>query len=168
VRRLTLTTLVLLLALTAPAAAVEVDVPEALGDALERVDRATPLPVLVPDAIELDVGDRVFGGGSGGRRSYSLWLDAAPDCSGNACSLASFDAERGGSLAFRRRVRITRSVTGSYKPLSCGASCSPPTIDFVRRGVRYAIQARLGEGSDAVQRAILVRAARSALRAGPR
>jgi hypothetical protein len=155
-------------ALAAPAQAVEVDVPEALGEVLERVDRATPLPVLVPETIDLDVADRVFGSGVGGRRSYSLALDGAPDCRGNACALASFDAERGGTLAFRRRVRLTRTVTGSYKPLSCGASCSPPTIDFVRRGVRYAIQARVGAEGDAAQRAALVAAARSALRAGPR
>ena len=158
-----------LLALAAPAAAATVDVPEVLGAELERVDRRTSLPILVPDRLALDHDGEVFAVGDGARRRWSFTLSAKPDCGANVCFLAGMDAERGGELAFRRRVRITRSVTGSYKPLTCGASCSPPTIDFLRRGVRYSIQAQLDvPGGARADRRALVRAARSALRAGPR
>ena len=167
--RLLAATLLALLALAAPAAAVVVDVPEVLGDELERVDRRTPLPILLPPRLALATDGDVFAFGAGSRRSWSFSLAAKPDCAANACFLGVIDATRGAGLAFRRRVRITRSVTGSYRPLSCGASCSPPAIDFVRRGVRYSIQARLDvPGGNRADRRALVRAARAALAAGPR
>ncbi len=169
-RRLLVTALIALLAPTAPAAAAPYDVPEVVGgDELARIDRVTSVPILLPESIDLDFDGPAYAVTSARRRSWSVTLSAEPDCGANACLLATFDAERGGTLAFRRRVQITRTVRGSYKPLSCGASCSPPTLDFVRRGVRYSLQAKLGVGgSDAAQRAALVRAARSALAAGPR
>ena len=167
--RLPALTLLAVLALATPAAAATVDVPEVLGDALERVDRRTPVPILLPQTLALDTDGEVFAVGPGTRRGWSFTLTARPDCGGNACFLATIGAERGARLAFRRRVRITRTVTGSYKPLSCGASCSPPAIDFVRAGVRHSIQAQLDvPGGARADRRALVRAARSALRAGPR
>jgi hypothetical protein len=160
--------LLALLILAAPAAADRYDVLDLLGDELERVDRATPVPILLPPTLDLDYDGRVFAFGDGRRRAWGFTLTTRRRCGANACYLASLDAERGGELAFARRVRITNTVRGSYKPLSCGASCSPPAIDFVRGGVRYAIQAKLGIGGDRAQRRALVQAARAALRAGPR
>ena len=168
--RLLAATLLALLALAAPAAAARIDVLDVLGDELARVDRATPVPILLPPSLDLDTDGEVYASGSGTRRGWAFTLTATPDCGGaNACHLGSIDAERGGELAFARRVRISRTVRGSYKPLSCGASCSPPALDFLRRGVRYSLQAKLGvRGGDRAQRRALVRAARAALRAGPR
>ena len=50
---------------------------------------------------------------------------------------------------------------GRYIPLSCGASCSPPSVVWKERGVVYEIS------TDAT-RAQLVRMANSAIRTGPR
>jgi hypothetical protein len=157
------------LALAAPAAAAPVDVPAALGPRLAKVADRTPLAVLVPDQLDLDVTGRVYASSAPGRRRWSFSLAAAPGCGGaTACYLASISAQRGGEPAFRTRVRLRGGIPGWYKPLSCGASCSPAVLQFRRRGVLYEIAAKLAEPTAAGQRAALVAAANSALRAGPR
>ena len=58
------------------------------------------------------------------------------------------------------------ATRAGFVPLSCGASCSPPQIDFVWHGVRYTIQANLKTRQS--DRAALIAAAQSAISAGPR
>jgi hypothetical protein len=163
--------LVLVAVLAAPAAAAPVDVPATLGTRLAKVVDRTPLAVLVPDVLDLDVeaGTRVYASSAPGRARYAFSLAAAPGCGGaTACFLASLSAERGGEPAFRARVRLRGGIPGWFKPLSCGASCSPAVLQFRRRGVLYEIQAKLSASTNAAQRAALVRAANAALRIGPR
>ena len=118
------------------------------------------MPVRVPARLALDFAGTTYASGSGSRRAYELSLAGAPGCgNATACFLASFTGERGGHPAFRRRVALARGITGYYKPLSCGASCSPPMLQWVT-GVLYGIQADV-EGD---ARAALVRAAGSAIR----
>jgi hypothetical protein len=154
-----------------PAAAVgaPVDIAAALGPTLERVDARTPLAVLLPDALDLDFDGPVYASGSGGRRAWSFALAGSPQCGGaTACFLASLRARRGERPAFRRKVRLRGGIPGWFKPLSCGASCSPPVLQFRRRGVLYEIAAKVPDATVAAQRAGLVRAANEALRRGPR
>jgi hypothetical protein len=172
-RRIASTSAVVLLAamLAAPAAAAPVDVPTALGPRLAKVVDRTPLAVLVPDVLDLDVaaGARVYASSAPGRARYSFSLAAAPGCGGaTACFLASLSAERGGEPAFRRRVRLRGGIPGWFKPVTCGASCSPAVLQFRRRGVLYELQAKPSASTDAGQRRSLVRAANAALRSGPR
>jgi hypothetical protein len=58
-------------------------------------------------------------------------------------------------------------MRAGFFPLSCGASCSPPQIQFVVRGVRYTIQANLRRTGRS-DKAVLIAAAESAITAGPR
>jgi hypothetical protein len=155
---------------TAPAAASPVDVPGTIGSVtLERVASRTPLAVLLPDTIDLDTDGTVYGSGRGARRSWSFALSGAPDCGGaNACFLASFTAERGGTPDFRRRVTLRGGIPGWFKASSCGASCAPSFLQYRRRGVLYEISAKLAARTAAGQRRQLARAANAALRAGPR
>jgi hypothetical protein len=158
-------------ALTAPAAiGAPVDVPGSLRPALiARVDASTPLAILLPDSLDLDFAGTVHASGSGGRRAWSFALAGAPNCGGaTACFLASFTAQRGGTPAFRTRVRLRGGIPGWFKPLTCGASCSPPVLQYRRRGVLYEIAAKVPDATAAAQRARLVAAANAALRAGPR
>jgi hypothetical protein len=67
---------------------------------------------------------------------------------------------------FGRRVKVRGAAPAGCVPLSCGASCSPPQIDFVTHGVRYTIQANLKTSRG--DRAALVQAAQAAIAAGPR
>ena len=43
-----------------------------------------------------------------------------------------------------RKVSLTGGRTGYFKPLTCGASCSPPVIEWSQGGVLYWIQAHAG------------------------
>jgi hypothetical protein len=111
----------------------------------------------------------VYASGTGGRRAWSFALAGAPNCGGaTACFLASFTAERGGTPAFRTRVRLRGGIPGWFKPLSCGASCSPPVLQYRRRGVLYEISANGPDRTNAAARRRLVTAANAALRIGPR
>lgn len=168
--RLPLALAVLCLAVLAPpAAAAPVDVVSTLGPRLAKVVDRTPLPVLVPDTLELDVTGRVYASSSAGRRRWSFALAAAPRCGGaTACFLATIGAERGGEPAFRTRMRLRGGIPGWFKPVTCGASCSPAVLQFRRRGVLYEIAAKVPDATAAAQRTRLVRAANEALRAGPR
>jgi hypothetical protein len=152
-----------------PALAAPVDVPAALGPTLARVDARTPLAILLPDTLELDFDGTVHASGAGSARRWSLSLAGAPNCGGaTACFLASFTAERGGTPAFRTRVRLRGGIPGWFKPLSCGASCSPPVLQYRRRGVLYEISANVPDRTNAAARRRLVAAANAALRVGPR
>jgi hypothetical protein len=152
-----------------PALAAPVDVPAALGPTLARVDARTPLAILLPDTLELDFDGTVHASGAGSARRWSLSLAGAPNCGGaTACFLASFTAERGGTPAFRTRVRLRGGIPGWFKPLSCGASCSPPVLQYRHRGVMYEIAANVPDRTNAAARRRLVAAANAALRIGPR
>jgi hypothetical protein len=63
-------------------------------------------------------------------------------------------------------VKLRGGRTGYFKPLTCGASCSPPVIEWLEGDVLYWIQADAGNGRQEKRR--LVRMANSALRHGPR
>lgn len=149
------------LTLVAPASAKTYDVARSLGAVLPEVVVQSGVPVVIPDRITLDYDGRVYAAGQGKRNGWRLSLSGAPNCGANACFLVEFSGERGGRPAYRRQVRLYGGVIGYYKPLSCGGSCSPPALQFVRAGVLYQIQAKVPRG-----RADLIAAANSALRAG--
>ncbi len=166
-----LTALAALLALAAaPAASADTyTLNSVLGAELARVAKKTDVPVRLPASMNLDTDATLYAFATATRRSYSFSLGGSPDCGGaNACFIASFSAERGGTPAFKRTVRLTRGITGYYKPLSCGGSCSPPLLEWKQGGVLYGIQAKVGVAGARPQRAEMVRAANSAIRARPR
>lgn len=161
-----LAALAALLVFAAPAAAKTYDVPAELGDELPAVAAKTRVPVLLPDRMPYE-DTTLYPSGSGRRRAWSLSLAAAPDCGGaNACFVAEFSARRGAQPSGRRKVHLTGGRTGWFTPLSCGASCSPPSISWRQHRAAYWIQARVG-GKD-TERRILVRMANQAIRAGAR
>jgi hypothetical protein len=164
-----LTAALALLALTAVAYAKTYDIPAALGSSVKRVNDTTPLAILLPSRLALDYDGRTFASGTGDRRSYSLSLAAIRNCGGaTACFLATFSAHRGATPDFRRRVALRGGRTGWFKPLTCGASCSPPSIQWISRGNLYTIQAKVAASTSASQRRLLAAAANSAIGAGPR
>src|SRR3954462_746663 len=119
--------LVVCLATAAVAEAKTVDVPRLLRTSIAKA-RAGGLPVLLPERMNLDYAGKTYAGGGGGNDEYALFLDARPRCGGEACFLAGFTAKEGAPLVFKANVPLARGIRGAYKPLSCGASCSPPAI----------------------------------------
>ena len=79
--------------------------------------------------------------------------------------MAGFTAAKGGKV-FGKRVTVRGATRAGFLPLSCGASCSPPQIDFLWHGALYTIQANLK--TKQTDRAALIASAQSAISAGPR
>ena len=148
-------------------AAVQVELPELFADELPRIKARTQVAVLLPEQMPSDF-DQHVPSGFGGPRQWGLQIASRPDCGGaGACFVASFTGRRGGPGPFgRRTVKLADGRTGRFTPLSCGASCSPPQIEWRERGATYGIQADVG--TRRTERRILVRMANEAIRSGPR
>src|SRR3954464_3294064 len=150
------------LALAGPPA----DLNTLFADTPPAVKAKTSIPLLLPDSMPSDF-DALYPSGFGRRREYSLGLGAVPDCGGaNACFVADFSARKGGKPFGRGKVTLTGGGHGRFQPLSCGASCSPPSISWKQGGVTYSIQANAG--TQKTERRILVKMANEAITHGPR
>jgi hypothetical protein len=147
-------------------AATQPSLPSLFARQIAAVNRAPQAPaVLLPRSMPLDA-TRMFATGGAHRSGYDLEVGAVKHCGGaNACFVAGFEAATGGKV-FGKRVTVKGASRAAFIPLSCGASCSPPQIDFVWHGVLYTIQANLK--TKQADRAALIAAAQSAISAGPR
>lgn len=129
------------------------------------------VPVLLPEELPASLREeKLFVEGGPSAEGYDVTLALAPDCGGaNACTVGSFSAQRGGELVEElERVELANGVRGSYKGLTCGASCSPAMIEWVSEGVLYTIQLKLNAGGDAGDKRELLKLANSSITAGPR
>jgi hypothetical protein len=167
-----LTSLIALAALVAVAvpafaASGDVNVPAKFAKLLPKVKQKSGLAVRLPSKIHVFVKpSRTFADASSTKKSYFLELDAAKSCNGaNACFLASFAAKRGGTPAFKRTVSLTHGITGYFKPVTCGGSCSPAFIQWKEGGVLYEIENK-GVGKN--EKSSMVKLANSAIRGGDR
>lgn len=140
--------------LTAVAVARTVNVPDRLGAVVPDA-QDSGLVVLLPSTMNLDYkkSGKLYADGSGDKKTgrYSLELSAVKDCGGaNACFLAEFSGEKGQPLGYKTtNVSLALGMKGYYKGLTCGASCSPPSIQWIQKGVRYEIQAKALGGKKA-------------------
>lgn len=152
--------------LALPAAAAAPSLPSLFAKQIKAIHAARRAPsVLLPNSMPLDAKHLYPSGGPAGA-SYELELGAVKHCGGaNACFVADFTAAKGNSV-FPKRVTVRGASKAGFKPLSCGASCSPPAIDFIVHGIRYEIQANLN--SKQSDKAVLIKAAEAAISAGPR
>ena len=151
-----------LLAVAAPAASARtIDVPQRFATQLERAHAQTTVPILLPQTMRSDFR-RFFPEGRATLNAWRFDLGAVRSCNqATACFIAEFKGVRDGKPSGRRAIRLARGRTGYYRPLSCGASCSPPSIEWRERHALYSIQAKV------VKRELL-RMANSAIRSGPR
>ncbi|MBA3302222.1 MAG: hypothetical protein H0T15_10210 [Thermoleophilaceae bacterium] len=164
----TLFAIALSLAIPASAMAKTYDIATLSKAAVAEVKKDVDFDVLLPDELALDYSKRLYIDASTFGGGYDITFGAVRNCGANVCALGNVEAQPGGRLAFRDRVKLANGSTASFKPLTCGGSCSPPTLDFRRKGVRYSIQAKLSASKDAEQRRQLIAAANEALAAGPR
>ncbi len=165
-RRLSLAIVLAVSLLSPVAAAASMSLPGLFAKQIRAINAASHAPaVLLPGSMPLDAKHLYGSGGPSGAR-YELSIGALPHCGGaNACFVADFSAEKA-STVFGRRVTVRGASTAGYVPLSCGASCAPPQIDYIVHGIRYTIQANLKTSKG--DRAALIAAAESAISAGPR
>jgi hypothetical protein len=158
------------LALLAPAAASAAtytyDVPDLVEKPLIAVKKVTTVDVLLPAQITTEFR-HLYSEGHGRSGSYRFDIGATRGCGGaGACFVADFRGRRGGKPSNPRKVTLRGGRRGYFRPMRCGASCAAPSLQWVRRGVLYTIEAKLGTQS--TDRRILTRLANSALRNGPR
>jgi hypothetical protein len=155
-----------LLATLALAGTHDADLNALFAASLPKVHAKTRVAVLLPDTLPTEI-DPLYPDAFATRRGYELDLGGVPDCGGaNACFEAEFTGSKGGKPFGMKRVALARGRDGRFKPLTCGASCSPPSISWSERGATYTIQANVG--TQKTQRRILVKLANQAIRRGPR
>ncbi|HEX8104242.1 MAG TPA: hypothetical protein VF533_16615 [Solirubrobacteraceae bacterium] len=163
-----LISLFVLLAAAAPAAAKShrIDVPWTLAKRIDKARSKTDVPILLPSRY-ISERKKLYGSGGATDDGYAFGLAYIKGCGGaNACDAASFYAIRGEDPYYKRTVRLTGGVTGYYKPLTCGASCADPEIQWIDDGVLYGISA--SAGPERVEKKRMVKLANSAIKHGPR
>ena len=147
-------------------AATSVDVPHKFRTLIPKVEKKSGLSVRLPSTIRSYM-KRTYVNGSATRKSYLLDLGAARDCNGaTACFIASFSGVRGGKPAFKRKVQLTRGITGYFKPVTCGGSCSPAFIQWKEGRVLYEIEYK--GASEKKEKSTMIALANSAIRGGDR
>ena len=166
--RLPLALLLALAALAVPAhaATTNVDVPKKFSRLIPDVEKRSGISVRLPATVK-SYARRTYADAFSTRKSYTLDLGAAPSCGGaTACYIASFSGTRGARPAFRRKVQLARGITGYFKPVTCGASCSPSFVQWKEGRVLYEIAYK--GAPERRERATMVALANSAIRGGDR
>jgi hypothetical protein len=145
---------------------VQVDLLHVFRARIPRIHRATQVPVVLPRTLTLAGKKfRLYATGGGRRNGWDLELAAARTCGGaNACFVASFTAKRGAKLPGRSNLRLATGQRALFHGVSCGASCAPATLWFVRQGILYSWQFKTPPNT----KSAMARLAAAAIRAGPR
>jgi hypothetical protein len=154
---------VLLAAVPAYAAVKQVNVPSKFSGSLAQVKQKAGIPVRIPSRLRGPVKpSRIFGDASARKGKYRLELGVTRQCNGsNACFVAAFFGEKGGSITNSTAVALHGGITGYFAQGGCGASCAPNSIEWMQGGVRYEIQFKN-------RKRALRRLANQAIDAGPR
>lgn len=153
--------------------------PQPLRALVPKIKQQTQVAVLLPDEFPETVQQSLYAHGEASADGYTITLTSRPDCGANACFVGLFTAQRDDNMATAvhqrqgdaREVLLTYNIKAYYKPLTCGGSCSPPRIDWVREGVLYSMQFDVQWSTrleSKEEQAFLVDMANSALKAGPR
>jgi hypothetical protein len=144
IRRLPLVALALVAllgaALPSSAAAVtRVNVPTVAAKQIQRIAARSALPIYLPTSFRINGNNvRAFPSQASDATSWSLSFAYVRNCGGaGACSMAAFYAVKRKKLWEPANVTLAKGVRGRYNPISCGASCGPASISFVRDGVLY-------------------------------
>ncbi len=146
------------------AAVEETAEPAALfTEVLPQVRSTTEIPIRLPSYVPIHEDDRtpLYVEAEATEESYQIYLSLAPNCRGaTACSYGFFAARRttdadyyGVGEEFEETVSLAEGITGNFNPMMCGASCSPPVIEWSQEGVRYriALKGVGGDDEDALQ-----------------
>lgn len=148
------------------AASSTVNVPAKFSKLIPKVRQKSGVAVRLPSKLSI-FGHRSYATGSAGSGHYDLELGAVKGCNGaNACFIASFSGRRGGKPAFKRNVSLAHGITGYFKGVTCGASCTPAFVQWKQGGVLYEIEYK--GATQSKEKSTMVRLANSAIRGGAR
>jgi hypothetical protein len=160
------------LSFVAPALAASPSLPARFASQIKAIKRDSRAPaILLPRSLPIGLARPHFplyaeGGPSGA--AYDLELGDHAKCGADACFVASFSAQKGGTIypGFTT-VTVRGASQAQYHGLLCGGSCSPPQIEYVVKGVLYIIQANLTVPRSKYE-STMVAAAEASINAGPR
>ena len=148
-------------------AATRINVPTVAAKQVERIAARSPLAIYLPTSFRVNGnGVRAFPTQASNATSWSLSVAYTRNCGGaGACAMAGFYAVKRKKLWEPANVTLAKGVRGRYNPISCGASCGPASISFVRDGVLYEFNVE-----DPVRpiKAALIALANQAINYGPR
>ncbi len=143
-----------------------------LQEILPKIKEQTQVPILLPSKLLITGTDRkIHIEGKGTSNSYEITLAFEPNCTGNACSIGYFNAEKGGKSLedeFSRELTLVQNITGYFRPLTCAASCAPPIIGWEYKGVFYRMAFKGVGQSPEIEGDTLAKMANSAIEAGAR
>jgi hypothetical protein len=151
-------------------AASSVNVPKVFGQ--KKIDKAASLSgvdVLLPTRIGTNgiKPSRIRGSVGELNGGYDLQLGVGRNCNGaNACFVAAFFGNANGEIVYTKKVKLAGGKTGYFKPVTCGASCSPAAIQWKIGDVVYEIQYK--GASQKKEKATMIGLANSANKAGAR
>lgn len=143
-------------------------------EVLPQVQSQTEVPILLPSQVPLPDDLPIFATAQVEPQGYVIELAFSPDCRGaSACFYGMFAAKRtqgtyyGIEGEFEQTVTLTGGIVGDYAPMRCGASCSPPVLEWSLDGVRYRMALKGLSGDDATAQAKMVELANSAIASQP-
>jgi hypothetical protein len=149
-----------------PPPAIKPNLPSLFAHEITAIDQAkTAPPVLLPTTVPLE-RTKLYASGGTDKSGWDVSIGAVKNCGGaDACFVADFEAIKG-RKTFGTPVTLKGATKAAYKPMSCGASCAPATIDFIVHGVLYLFQVQTLQSRNA--KATMIAAAQSAIEAGAR
>ena len=144
-----------------------VNLPKFFSGSIGQLKTKTSVPILLPGKVTLLDKLKTYPTVEVlGAKSYSLVVGGAANCTADACFLASFGGEKGGTLGRTSNVTLGNGDKAWFHPSTCGGSCAPVTFEFVHAGVLYSFQ-----DSDMLAKtakATMIALANGAIAAGPR
>src|SRR3954447_20960606 len=90
--------------------------PGLLTPTVTAVKQQTPLPILLPNTMQMDVSP-LYASGGGSEKEYSIEVSSVKHCGANACFLAEFAARSGSKPWGTRKATLAGGVQGRYTPL---------------------------------------------------
>jgi hypothetical protein len=152
-------------------AAGTLNVPKALAKKIQSASDKSGLDVLLPTSI--DTGEikpsKIKAGSIVSTGSYTLDLGVGSRCGGaTACFVGEFIGIDGEKPHYTKKIKLAGGKTAYYKGLTCGASCSPPAIEWRVGKVLYGISYNTPESSPSAARKLFIKLANQAIAAGPR
>jgi hypothetical protein len=152
-------------------AAGTLNVPKVLAKKIPSAASKSGLDVYLPNSI--DTGEtkpsKIKPESFASKGTYQLDLGVGSRCGGaTACFVAEFTGTKNEKPHYNKKVKLAGGKTGYYKSLTCGASCSPPAIEWRVGKDLYGIQFNSVEPSPSKVKKLFIALANQAIAGGPR
>jgi hypothetical protein len=120
------------------------------ASAIEQIKSQVSIPIILPTKLPSHLRESVIKGVFGEVRKDGYFISLhAEEIGRNASYLAGFGGKKGGLSGLPGElIALPGGATGMFNPVSCGGSCAPANLWWVRQGVTYQIQVKLGSDSD--------------------